>query len=63
MENINEMELRKDLEVLDKEQIISLFLKLKKLFNSVCVELDKAEEELLKDVNLDVLIDSIKEEC
>ena len=58
---INEDELRQDLNKLSKEEIIDVFIQLKKLNSKLCTKLDKYEEQELQNINLDELIDSLPE--
>lgn len=48
-----------DLKQFSQERLISLFLKMKKLFNKVCERCDKLEKENIELIDLDKLIDEI----
>ena len=48
-----------DLKQFPQERLISLFLKMKKLFNKACERCDKLEKENLELTDLDKLIDGI----
>ena len=61
-EYLTDMEIFKtsyeDLEMLSKEQLIKLFLKIKKAFNKISERCAKLEEENIALMDLDKLIDS-----
>ena len=48
-----------DLKQFSQERLISLFLKMKKLFNKACERCDKLEKENIELTDLDKLIDEI----
>lgn len=48
-----------DLKRFSQERLISLFLKMKKLFNKACEQCDKLEKENIELTDLDKLIDEI----
>ena len=48
-----------DLKQFPQERLISLFLKMKKLFNKACERCDKLEKENIELTDLDKLIDKI----
>lgn len=48
-----------ELKQLSQERLISLFLKMKKLFNKACEQCDKLEKENIELTDLDKLIDEI----
>lgn len=48
-----------DLNQFSQERLISLFLKMKKLFNKACERCDKLEKENIELTDLDKLIDEI----
>ena len=48
-----------DLKQFSQERLISLFLKMKKLFNKACERCDKLEKENIELTDLDELIDEI----
>ena len=48
-----------DLKHFSQERLISLFLKMKKLFNKACERCDKLEKENIELTDLDKLIDEI----
>ena len=48
-----------DLKQFSQERLISLFLKMKKLFNKTCERCDKLEKENIELTDLDKLIDGI----
>lgn len=48
-----------DLKQFSQERLISLFLKMKKLFNKACERCDKLEKENIELTNLDKLINEI----
>lgn len=58
----NEDEMRAELQSLDKDRLIDLFMKLKKNYMSICQRLEKIEQELLDKTSLDELIESIDKE-
>lgn len=64
-EYLTDMEIFKnsyeDLEMLSKEQLIKLFLKMKKAFNKISERCVRLEKENIGLMNLDKLIDSIED--
>lgn len=62
MDLYNEDEMRAELQSLDKDRLIDLFMKLKKNYMSICQRLEKIEQELLDKTPLDELIESIDKE-
>lgn len=58
----NEDEMRAELQSLNKDRLIDLFMKLKKNYMSICQRLEKVEQELLDKTSLDELIKSIDKE-
>lgn len=58
----NEDEMRAELQSLNKDRLIDLFMKLKKNYMSICQRLEKVEQELLDKTSLDELIESIDKE-
>lgn len=62
MDLYNEDEMRAELQSLDKDRLIDLFMKLKKNYMSICQRLEKIEQELLDKTSLDELIESIDKE-
>ena len=52
-------EMYDDLKHFSQERLISLFLKMKKLFNKACEQCDKLEKENIELTDLDKLIDEI----
>lgn len=62
MDLYNEDEMRAELQSLDKDRLIDLFMKLKKNYMGICQRLEKIEQELLDKTSLDELIESIDKE-
>lgn len=62
MDLYNEDEMRAELQSLDKDKLIDLFMKLKKNYMGICQRLEKIEQELLDKTSLDELIESIDKE-
>lgn len=58
----DEDEMRAELQSLDKDRLIDLFMKLKKNYMGICQRLEKIEQELLDKTSLDELIESIDKE-
>ena len=58
---MNDKELQKSLEEMEKKQIISLFLKLKIINNGLCARLELVENQLNDLISLDTLIASIND--
>lgn len=54
-----EKELRNGLMEMEKEHIVDLFIRLKKMYERQSEILDKTEEELLKKINLEELLDEL----
>lgn len=55
----NEDEMRAELQSLDKDKLIDLFVRLKKNHIGVCQRLEKVEQKLLDKTSLDEMINSI----
>ena len=54
-----EKELRNGLMEMEKEHIVDLFIRLKKMYERQSEILDKTEEELLKKINLEELLEEL----
>ena len=59
MEKEREEELRNGLMEMEKEHIVDLFIRLKKMYERQSEILDKTEEELLKKINLEELLEEL----
>ncbi len=56
---MDEAALKEELLELDKERLVDLFIKLKKINLKLCNRLDKVENQLNELTNLDSLIDDL----
>ncbi len=56
---MDEVALKEELLELDKERLVDLFIKLKKINLKLCNRLDKVENQLNELTNLDSLIDDL----